>query len=756
MTSSATGVRFPAIVTMTSLALFSQTALSQGLEEVVITAQKRAQNMQDVPIAVTAMNAEMLAEAGITNVTGVAARTPGFSMGEFNPTQPQLYIRGIGSNGDGAASGEQSVAMFIDGVYVPRSAGTGLELFDIETIEVLRGPQGTLWGKNAIGGAINITTRKPSDALEMGVEFSAGDLGLKDFRGMVTGPLIDNLNGKLSINYKERDSYIDSVYDASVETGGLESRGLRGQLSWLASDSLEFLLTASYGDDERTQAAAMADMETGMMGAALQEAIADGLPEADFYENYLDIAGETSMQNQGLALQADWDLGEMTLTSITSYTENEASFYNNGFGVAPEIFYNYGFFGVNSVGPLLAGIESYNYMDEESSLFSEELRLAGQTDSLSWQTGVYFSIEDVDRTEGNLGRSPMFIINRLGFAGALAYSPNDDRARQINTTTSYAAFGEITYSLSEKLDLTAGLRYTAETKDYENIGTTTSGNPGVPVLEMSYADEKTWSSPTYKLVATYHATDDVMTYLSAATGFKSGGYGYVTPLGSTELAPFDEEQAINYEWGVKSTFLDGSLRMNAALFRTEYEDLQVLQQFPCEDCSIPPLVTKNAGEAISQGLELEMTYLLGEHLTFTGSYAYLDATYEELEGTLAVDEGNTLRNAPKNAYTAAVNYETELGFGIGGSVRARLEYLHKEKAYQDTANYEYSAIPEYRVFNGRLAYTSEDGSWDLALWGQNLANEEYMLHNFSLPPLGAVHIAATPRTWGATVTWNYF
>ncbi len=745
-------VKKPLTLSIATAVALSSNANANKLEELIVTAQKRAENNQEVPIAVTAMNAEMLEDAGITNVTGVAYRTPNLSMGEFNPAQPQIYIRGIGSNGDGAASGEQSVAMFIDGVYVNRSAGAGLELFDIETIEVLRGPQGTLWGKNAIAGAINVTTKKPSDELDAAVEVTAGNLGLKNLRSYISGPIADAINGKLSINAKQRDAYVTSVYDPEIEQGSIDSKGARAQLQFLPTDRLEFLWTVNYNEDSRDGAASIADENEGISGAVLSAAIAEGLPVADFHENYADVQGDTELQSQGTSLQIDWELDYFSITSLTSYSELQTDIFQGLLGISSDIFYEYGPFSQGVLGPY-AGLEFLNVIDEESSMLTQEIRFSGESDRWTWQTGLYFASEEVDRTEGSLLNAPAFLMASLGPELALAYSPSFDRAIQANTTTSYAAFGQATFRITDAWDITAGLRYTEETKDYSNTSIMTPLEDSTqPELIDSFSGENTWSAPTYKLVTNYHFADEAMVYLSAASGFKSGGYNYSSTLSPSVGEPFNEENAVNYELGLKSTWFDSTLRANAAIFHTEYTDLQVLQQFLCDDCTIAPLVTKNAGEALSEGVELELTYLLGDHLTFTGSYAYLDARYTELEGVLAQDVGNFLRNAPRNTFNAAVNYMTDLSFG--GSMKARLEYVHKEKAYQDTSNYEYSAIPEYRFYDARLAYTSPGESWELALWGKNIFDEEYYLHNYQAPPFGAIHIPATGANYGLTFTWK--
>ena len=746
--------RSTALAVSTIIALSSNAQANQ-LEEVMVTAQKYAQSNQDVPIAVTAMDADMLKKTGVSSVVDVAVRTPGFSMGEFNPAQPQLYIRGIGSNGDGAASGEQSVAMFVDGVYVNRSAGSGTDLFDLESIEILRGPQGTLWGKNAIAGAINITTKKPTDELEAGFDVTVGNLGLKNVRGMVSGPLADSVNGKLSVNVKERDGYVTSVIDPSIEQGAIDNKGARGQLSFLPTDSLELLWTLDYNHSDRNMASISSD-DVGINGAVLAAAWAGGVPKAGFYENYLDYQGNTELENQSTSLKADWDLDAFTFSSLTSFSQSETHSTQDGMAIAPEIYDNYGSFSTAVLGPL-AGVSMINHVDEKSTMVTQEFHLAGISDNLVWQTGVFLSREDVDRTEGNTMDAPAFMLApfKNNVMQVLTYGKVDDSAVQANVTTSYAIFGQGTYSITDLWDVTLGLRYTEETKDFTNDSVLTSlSNPGVPEITTSYGGKKTWNAPSYKLVTSYHFVDDAMAYLSVATGFKSGGFNYSSTLSPSVAEPFNQENALNYELGMKGTWFDKTLRTNAAIFRTEYEDLQVLQQFACGDCSITPLITKNAGEAISQGLELELMYILGEHFTLSGSYAYLDATYTKLEGTLAKDEGNTLRNAPRNAYTAAISYQTDLS--SGAMIDARLEYMHKEKAYQDTANYEYATIPEYRTVDSRIAYTSSNEQWELALWGKNLLDEEYYLHNFQLPPFGAVHVPATGRTYGLSVTWKTY
>lgn len=720
---------------ITTLATAAINANSQALEEVVITAQKRAQDLQDVPIAVTAMSASMLKEAGISDVKGIALRTPNFSMGEFNPTQPQLYIRGIGSNGDGAGGGEQSVAMFIDGVYIPRSAGTGTELYDIESIEVLRGPQGTLWGKNAIAGAVNIRTSKPSDELTMGVEAEAGNMGLVSFKGMASGPISDQLNGKLGFNHKQRDPYVQSVVDPSIKTGDIDSQGLRGQLLFMPTDMLDFLLSVDWGKDRRSGGAVSPDSNHGLVGMFIQSPAA---PRAGFYQNYLEREGKAEIDSSGMSLTTTWDMEFATLTAISAYRELESALENISFGVGLTTF------------PVL---DLNNYTKEDSKMFSQELRLAGNTDQMNWQTGLYYNREKTNRTEGGEFATKIN-LNTFFAQGKITLLPSaialpDDVTTQSNTTTSWAVFGQADYSLTANLDLTFGLRYTNEEKDYQNIGVR---GAGLYVLEnYNISANKSWSATTFKFVANYHINNNTMAYFSAATGFKSGGFDGVASTEKGAKTPFDQEEALNLELGLKTMLFDERLRLNTAVFNMAYDDLQILQAFP-NGGPIPPLQTKNAGEAESKGLELETQWAINDEFTLSATYAYLSTKYTKLDGSLASNIGNHLRNAPKNTYSLLLDYRKALG--SGGEVSARAEYITKDIAYQDIENYSYAAIDEYSVGNLRAAYSTSDENWEIALWVKNITDEEYYIHNYQISPFGAFHIAALPRNYGVTVSWK--
>ena len=731
-----TGVLLTMNLSGAALAEDKQRGSRYVLEEVVVTAQKQPEDLQQVPIAVTAMSAEMIKAAGISDVSGIAARTPGFSMGTFNPTQPQLYIRGIGSNGDGAGGGEQSVAMFVDGIYMNRSAATGVELYDVQSIEVLRGPQGTLWGKNAIGGAISINTQKPAIEAATALELSTGNIGYSQLRGMLTGALSDRLSGKLSFNKKNRDGYIDSVMDSNVSTGDIDSSGVRAQFLYIPADNIEALLTLDYGQDKRSGGVAVPSSEQGLLGVYLQD---PALPKAGFYQNYLDQPGQTDMASKGASLRLDIDTSIGTITSLTAYRYSDTAFNNISFGASIEAF------------PVLF-ID--NFAREESAMFSQELRISGATADWNWQTGVYISSEDTDRLEGAdfataIDLNALFNgagIVPLGFVQDLPA----DSAAQSNKTQSTAIFGQTTYALNDRIDVTFGMRYTREHKDFGNLGTR---GAGLFVLEdYDIATSKTWAAPTYRLAVAYQLTAGISSYASVATGFKSGGFDGLSSNSQVAVTPFNEEGAVNLELGLKAMLLSNRLRFNTAVFNTDYTDLQILQTFP-NGTPIPPLQTKNAGKALSRGVELETTWIATERIQLSGHYAYLDTEYTQLDGSLAIYEGGKLRNAPRNSYGVVANYQIALS--SSGRLNARAEYLHKDEAFQDVQNNSASAIPAYDVANFRLAYEAERGQWEIAGWIKNAFQEKYYSHNYGIAPFGTLHVPALPRTYGADLTIRF-
>lgn len=719
---------FQLIVLAIAVSTVASDATAQAtLEEVVVTAQHREESLQDVPIAITAIGSEELRAADISDINAISLRTPGFSMGTFTPAQPQLFIRGVGSNADGASE-EQSVVVFLDGVYLGRTAGQAFDLFDLERVEVLRGPQGTLYGKNAAGGALNIITQKPTDELEGGVEVSAGDLGYVATRAKVSGPLGDNTAGKLAVSYKERDGYVESLVADLDDFNAYDNLVLRGQVLTRPTDALELLFTADYSEDSR-----VGPGRTIADDFLQEQIVAAGPFDPGFYDNLLEKEPTSDIETWGLSLQADWDIGAGTLTSITAYRETEADVLDIAFSAA---------FDFQGLGAL------DNNVAEVGEQFTQELRYATNlTSDLFLQAGVYYLNEQVDRLES------LDIICGLlcGLPPGVQFPLPQGSADQTNETNSYGVFTQAIWSVNERLDLTLGARYTYEEKDASNVGTPDGAFSILEAYDVTMSDS--WSAFTPKVAVNYAISDMLSAYATVSTGFKSGGYQGLAPTAVAASTPFDEESVTNYEIGLKGKLLNETLRMNIAAFNMDYEDLQVLVLTTTPEGLPGPQLTTNAGEAEIQGVELEVQWLLGSYFQVLGTYAYLDTEYTELDGNLAVSEGNALRNAPENAYSLSAIVDVPVA---SGAINARADYTYKDDAFQDIENQDAAKMFSYDVLNLRLAYAPDSDRWEVAAWLKNALDEEYLLHNSVLNPgVAQLPLPAAPRTWGFTTTYRF-
>ncbi|WGL15795.1 TonB-dependent receptor [Microbulbifer bruguierae] len=710
-----------AILTVSAVPAFAQ----QTLEEVSVTAQKRESNLQSTAMAVTALTGDAMSEAGVDDMTSLETRVPGMSMGTFNLGQPQIYIRGIGSNADGA-SADNSVVVFLDEVYIGRASGSALSLYDVERVEVLRGPQGTLYGKNVVGGAISVISKKPTEEFYTRGELTTGNYNLVTAKTAISGPLTDNLFGKIALSSSDRDGFMESANPAAegMQLNDKDSLNFRGQLRYVPTDTLELNLTADWSKDRNAGTGRIHTPGTTVYAAL--KAIAPQVADNDEL-SWADDDGFQHRDVSGVTGRVDWDLAAGTVTSITAYRETDYRMQEDGFNIDVSVI----------------GIDSLSMIDETADQFSQELRFTSETiGAWNWIAGLYYLQEDIYRDEST---SSMF--------GPFS---SDIASLQWNTTESYAVFGEVNYYLSDAMKLAVGARYTTETKESRQIRTDSLD----PTTNYDVTAEADFSALTPRIVLDYQATENTFVYGSVSKGFKSGGFAGTSETAEAASTPFEEEIAITYELGMKSELLDRSLRLNMALFNTDYDDLQVLEYVTVDVEALEGyFLTDNAASATSRGLELEWLYypeaLSG--LEISGSYAWLDATYDDYEPDPAV-AGNRLRNAPEQSYNVALGYEFNLG--SAGYLKARYEYRYKGDSFQDPQNYVLSSIPEYAVSNARLSYMPASDTWTLSAWVDNIADEDYLVHNFpiGLSETGGMAAPATPgnpRTYGLTFAWDY-
>ena len=719
-----------ATITLSTISTAPVLGAQEGMviEEIIVSAQRRNESLQNVPISISAFDSESLAVNEIRSLDEIAARTPGLVSTPRNPAQPLFFIRGIGSNLIDAAA-EASVVVFVDDVYIGRGGGMNFDLYDLDRIEVLRGPQGTLFGRNVVGGLIHVVTAKPEAETTARIQATAGNYDRIDMNAALGGALADDLFAKVAVSSRKRDGYVrndttgNKVFDE-------DSRSLRGQLRWLPNDDLDVLLTGDVyrertNGDPRKVLGEGDQFDISSPDPLTVEAREDGFQNRDLWS---------------LSLNATADVGFGELTSITAYRDLDYSFFSDFLGV-----------------PLTdVTIGSLNAIDERSQQYSQELRLAGlaQEGSLEWVGGLYYIRErtkrddflqqDFDTATGGMP---------LGLSGQVLF-PQD------NTTDGYALFGEVTWHASERLRLTAGARQSWDRKRVrlQGIDVTQAGLPLKPPplqQEFDVSESERWNAFTPRFAVSYDLQDDVMVYASAARGYKSGGFQGIPTDGASASVPYDPEFAWSYEAGIKSRFWDGRAQVNANLFYTDYTDLQVSQLIGADQ-----VVVGNAADAEVKGIEIEWIALLARDLRFTGSYGYLDATFDRFDAPPASGgdlSGNRLPRAPKHKLNLALQYERPLV--PGWQVLARVDWSYSSSFFFDPRNRTFPAEGDrqgaYDLLDARIALTRSDDRLELALWGKNLTDERYKTYIGVFAPLNQAFVTfGVPRTYGATLTWR--
>lgn len=719
-----------ALLTVTSLPALAV------LEEVIVTAQKREENMQTVAVAVSAFSADTLRNTGMLNVEDLTRLTPGFTLTSYNPVTPQPYIRGIGSNPSDAGS-DSSVGVFIDEVYAGRAGGYSADMLDIERVEVLRGPQGTLYGRNVPGGAINIISKRPTEELEGFVELTGGEYDLWGAKAAISGPLSDNVLGRLAISTRQRDGHTENIITGN-DLRDVDNNSFRGRLDYLPSDTLSLQLIAEYSEDDllgpgaRNHEGQDANLFLISQGLGFATPL-DPATSSDPYKVELVEDGFAKREMSGFSAKVDWDLESFTVTSVTGYRENDYEFSDDILGIS---------------FPLLI-----NSAEESSEQFSQEIRLSGTTDKLQWTTGLYYLQEDVERLEfSDLSvLDPIFGLDLAGLTAAVGYD-------QKNETVSYAAFAQVTYMLTDALNITLGGRLSRDEKDFSltTTGTeigfgalTPDPETGVPST-FSASDDESWSDFTPKVSFEYTSSDALFLYASYAKGFKSGGYNGLASNSALATAPFDQEETDSYEVGMKADFFENLMRLNAAVYYVDYVDLQVFLPGP----GGIGFVIENAGEATIQGLEVEFFYSPLDGLDFSATYSYIDSEIDEFEGRPDI-VGNNLARTPENAASLSAQYIAPLGDQL--SLLMRVDYSYQDEIFLDIDNSSISAADSHELVNVRLALQSE-GVWELALWGRNITDEDYRVHALDSTfgaNLSAATIVGDPGMWGVTASYFF-
>lgn len=703
----------------------------QVLDEIIVTAQKRTQSLQDVPIAISAFDASVLEIAGIASIDDIAYRAPGLTIGRFNAVQPQIYIRGIGST-DQSASGDQSVGVFIDGVFIGRVGVVDLDFFDLERVEVLRGPQGTLYGKNVVGGAINIITQRPSEEFGARFELGAGNYSRRAVRGLVTGPFNDEVAGKLTVSSVQRDGYSTSA-TTGKDLSDENNKTVRGQLLVAPWENMELLFSTDWSRDR------LAGNNRECLGEQFVffPWFAPGSPFAgspcspDPFLNEKTVDGYQDRDVWGVSAQLTRHTRLGELTSISAYRSGDYDILEDFDGSDTNLV--------------------IRQATDEIEQWSQELRLADLAldGRLNWLIGAYGYWADIDRLENNdfSGNDVPLGLPAFGLSFDTFYF-------QRNRTTSYAMFSDLSYALSDTVNLSIGGRYTYEEKraDIRTEGFDPTGT--FLVAPYDVREQKSWKSFTPKVTLDWRATDAMMLYASIAEGQKSGGFNGTAPDETAARTPFDEEKARQYEVGLKSELFDRRMRANLTAFYIDYEDLQVFQLVDGAR-----LIVDNAADATSKGFEVELLARLTEGLTATASYAYLDATYKEFVNEAGQDfSGNRLTRSPENSYNLGLTQRAQFGTNLGLVLHG--EYSYRSRIFYNPDNWPLTGDDSLGLLDARVTLEFLRSGFDLTVWGRNLTDEVYVTQAidgrgpFNLTQ-NAAGVIGPPRMYGVNVSWRF-
>jgi iron complex outermembrane receptor protein len=702
----------------------SEPERARSLEEVVVTAQRREQSLQDVPIAVSAFSGEDLNAFGVDDVQDLQVVTPGLV---FNNTSAlaQPYIRGVGTrlslNGL-----ESSVATYSDDRYVARPSAMMFDLIDVERVEVLKGPQGTLFGRNATGGAIRVITKDVSDELEGSIVGSVGNFSYYGLAGSVNAPISDTAGVRVTGMIRERDGYADNLSPLGVsELDDMSLAALRAKFRWEVTDRVTTRLTLGYWERDDMRGANVHDLSPPGLNVGIARGGVSGAErdEAATALNEKNRAEEFSAQ-----LRLDVSFDAFDFVSVSTYSDLKAKVFTDGDGT--------------SAAALDGGFH------EEEEAYSQEFQLASSgSRNWEWLAGAFFYRSDGDIDFWFDAGAPFRLSTGL----------------QSVETTAWAVFGQSTWHIDERWSLTLGGRYSSEKKE---VKASPSELAPVTTTPTPFADDADWSEFTPQASIQYRL-DHVMLYASYSRGFKSGGFNY--PAATSQV--LDPEILDMYELGFKGSFIDNRLRLNTSLYYYDYSDLQLTRAAG----GIGLLTTENAANSKVLGLDMDLTWLATERMTLMAGISLLDSEYEDYPDANAKvfnavltgnpnqpgmsdapfdANGHPLLRAPDWSAFLSLNYRIPIG---QATLPAVLSYSYVDDYYFDfVAHPTTSALRQksYGVLNGRVSYVSSDAKWEVTAWANNLTDKKYFNDIVAAAP-GLRGSYAPPRTFGLDVTFNF-
>lgn len=704
-----------------------------GLPDIVVTANRRAEDSQRVSLAVTKLDTEELIRSNIRSVADLQFFVPGLVFSQNGAAFTTL--RGVGTSQPGSAV-EAGVATFVDSVYIGRASAVQA-YYDLESVEVLRGPQGTLFGRNATGGAILINSAKPTEDLSAGLIAGYGNYNRVNIEGFASGSLGGGFSARIAGIIDERDSYRTNIVPDGPKIPGDELNAIRGTLQYQPEGSeLVLRLVADY-----QSFSSAGQLPQNFLGAA---SVSPSAPPGtifttDPHRTAQSLPNRADRESWGLNYTMEAPIGSLTLRSITGYRENKWRAENSL---------------STSSDP-----RSFTRTDETASQFSQEIQLLSDDQNrLKWVVGAYYYREDA------IGRYDLQVVSIEQLQLFPGFSTGPIQFRQNLTqdisSQSYAVFGEANYSLTDRFRVILGARYTRDDKKGRGLDDSSLVDLGgilgtIPIGGIATVDDS-WDAFTPKLALEYDLAEQTLLYASVTRGFKPGNSNLT--VGQNPVRP---EFIWAYEAGLKARAFDNRAQFNLVGFYYDYTDLQAFGVISTGNGGLSAGF-QNAAAATVKGFEAEVLAQPIPNLTLSGFYAYLDATYDRFTNTdsfqdalappTVVLDGNTMPRSPKHTINLAAQYDASVG---NFTVSPRVEFVHRSKMYFSEFERDLTAQPAFSLWNARLTVGPERGNWSVAIYGRNLTDEAYFETVNEGPNGNAGAFYGAPRTYGVELRLRY-
>lgn len=711
------------------------------LGEIIVTANRRSENVQKVAATISVIGGESLTSSGITRSNEISQVVPNVTISStYSNTNPRIFIRGVGT-ADFNPNAASPVGVYVDDVYIASTNAIAFNLFDIQRVEVLSGPQGTLYGRNTTAGAIKYFSKMPTDRLSGDITVRGGNLGDAFVEAALSGPLAgDALTGRVAFTAERRDGYMVNRLTGKSTGNDIRTWAGRGILKWEPSSDWRFVLNVHGGRSNphtatfKSRGTLTATGQTCSLEAQRAYECYDVLgyrDTPDLRSNAINRVGREVIENYGGSLSIDKDFDWAKLSSITAYNRVHLTRVEDTDSSPNESL-------------------EFTY-DQTSYQVTQELRLASPGgDRLNWIIGAYYFFENVDYN--NQYDSLRALRPSFGFDPSFGILFADHFFHQKNWA--YAAFGRADYAITDKLKLTAGLRYTYERKTYSENIALVEPTFSVPVVDV--AGKISNGNVSGDIIANYQITPDAMVYASVSRGFKSGGVNGGVVFDPAEVTTFTPETITSYEAGVKYQTPDHRLTLNVSGFYYDYKDLQVYSLLQPAGGGIPKQLLDNAATARVYGLEGSSALAITKNIRFRGSLGLLSAKFTDYQSESAANDytGNTLARAPK--LTASLGLDASTPISSNLALFGSFDASYRTKVFFYPNNDPRFEQPGYWLSNARIAIGSQAKTWQVALWGKNIFNKKYYRdivdftnYGFTEPAVGE------PATYGVEATFHF-